>query len=92
MYGEHTGMKCKIPINQDFLSDEEELDEEDDPVQLFTNDTELNEQEKKEIFKDEAEMPPWRSPKLGWDGKYASRYRKYCVAYQNQRLKYERKP
>ena len=57
MYGKHLGIKCKIPMNQDYLSDEEESDEEDDPVQLKTNDTELSEQEKKEIFKDEAEMP-----------------------------------
>ena len=46
MYGNHLGIQCKIPMNQDYLSDEEESDEEDDPVQLKTNDTELSEQEK----------------------------------------------
>ena len=39
MYGEHMGIKRKIPIDQDYLSDEEESDEEDDPVQLKTEDT-----------------------------------------------------
>ena len=58
MYGEHTGIKCKIPINQDYLTDEEELDEEDNPVQLNTDETELSVQEKTETFKDESEMPP----------------------------------
>ena len=82
MYGEHTGIKCKIPINQDYLSDEEESDEEDEPVQLKTDDTKLNGQEKKEIFKDEGEMPPWRSPQLGVDGEYTFWYRKNCVLYQ----------
>ena len=65
-YGEHMGIKCKIPINQDSLSDEEESDEEDDPIQLQTDDTKLNEQEKKEIFKDEAEMPPGEAQNLEW--------------------------
>ena len=27
MYGEHMSIKCKIPINQDYLSNEEESDE-----------------------------------------------------------------
>ena len=45
MHGEHTAIKHKILINQDYLSDEEESDEEDDPVQLKMDDTELNEQE-----------------------------------------------
>ena len=34
MYGEHTGIKCKITSNQEYLTDKEELDEEDNPVQL----------------------------------------------------------
>ena len=45
MHGEHTAIKHKILINQDYVSDEEESDEEDDPVQLKMDDTELNEQE-----------------------------------------------
>ena len=54
MYGEHTGIKCKIPINQDYLTDEEELDEEDSPVQLKMYETELSEQEKTETYRDDA--------------------------------------
>ena len=75
MYGKHLGIKCKIPINQDYLSDEEESDEEDDPVQLKTNDTELSEQEKKKILRMKQKCP-WRSLKLGVNSKYTSRYRK----------------
>ena len=66
MYGEHMGIKHKIPINQDYLSNEEELDEEDDPVQLNTDDTKLNEQEKEVTFKDEAKMPPGEVRNLEW--------------------------
>ena len=66
MYGEYTGIKCKITISQDYLSDEEESDEEDHPVQLKTDDTELNEQEMKETFNDEAEMPPGEAQNLEW--------------------------
>ena len=58
MYGEHVDIKHKISVNQDYLTDEEELDEEDDPVQLNMDDTELNEQEKEKTLNEEATMPP----------------------------------
>ena len=58
MYGEHTGVKHKIPSNQDNLTDEEESDEENNPVQLKKDEIELSEQEKTETFKDESEIPP----------------------------------
>ena len=66
MYGEHTGIKCKSAFNQDYLTDEEESDEEDDPVQLKMDETKLNEQEKKVTFKDEAEKPPGEARNMEW--------------------------
>ena len=66
MYGEHTGIKCKIPVNQDYFSDKEESDEEDNPAQLNAHGTELSEQEKTETFKDEAEIPPGEAQNLEW--------------------------
>ena len=42
------------------------MDEEEDPVQLNTDDTKLNEQEKQEIFKDETIMPPGEARNLEW--------------------------
>ena len=58
MYGEHTGIKCKITINQDYLTDEEELEEEDNPVQLNKEETKSSEQEKTETGQEGSEMPP----------------------------------
>ena len=66
MYGEHTGIKCKIPINQDYLTIEEELDEEDNPVELKMDETKLSEQEKNEIFNDKTEIPTGEAQNLEW--------------------------
>ena len=66
MYDEHTGINYKIPINQDYLSDEEELDEQDDPVQLKTDDTKLNEQEKRKHLRMKQKCPV-EKPKT-WSG------------------------
>ena len=66
MHGEHTGIKCKSTINQDYLTDEEESEEEDNPVQLNMEETKLSEEEKTETVKDEPEMPPGDTRKLEW--------------------------
>ena len=58
MYVECTGIKYNITSNQDYFTDEEELDEEDNPVQVKMDETELSEQEMTQTFKDESEMPP----------------------------------
>ena len=58
MYGEHMGIKCKIQMNQDYLTDEEETDIEDNPLHSKMDGTGLSEQDLKETFKDEAVMPP----------------------------------
>ena len=42
------------------------MDEEDNPVQLKLDETELSEQEKTETFKDESEMPPGEAQNLEW--------------------------
>ena len=34
MYGEHTGIKCKSTSTQDYLTDKDESDEKENPVQL----------------------------------------------------------
>ena len=50
MYGNHTGIKCKYTINEDYSTDEEESEEED-PVQLNVKKTELSEEEQADVTK-----------------------------------------
>ena len=65
MFGEHTGIKCKITSIQDYFT-EEELDEEDNPVQLNMEEAELSEQEWTKTAKGESEMPPGEAQNLEW--------------------------
>ena len=65
MFGEHTGIKCKITSIQDYFT-EEELDEEDNPVQLNMEEAELSEQEWTKTVKGESEMPPGEAQNLEW--------------------------
>ena len=66
MYGEHVDIKHKISVNQDYLTDEEELDEEDDPVQLNMDDTELmNKRRRKHLMK--KQQCPLEKPEI-WSG------------------------
>ena len=66
MYGEHTGIKHKSTINQDYLTHKEESEEEVNPVQLNVDETILSEEEKTETVKDEPEMPPGEAQNLEW--------------------------
>ena len=76
MYGEHTGIKCKSTINEDYSTDEE-ASEEEDPVQLNmkeaklsekeqTDETKINKPEKSVTSKDKIEMPPGETRNLEW--------------------------
>ena len=76
MYGEHTGIKHKNTINEDYSTDKEESEEED-PVQSNMkgtklseeeqiDETELNKPEKKATFMDEVGMAPGEATNLEW--------------------------